>query len=120
MTKTAWKKRIEKACREAGTFQECFADPIDTLAWILSQRDDLVKQFEDSGGKGVVEHTNKSGATNIEQNPFIRLINDFNRDALTYWRDLGLTPKGLRAISEDALKPVKVDVLADALKDLGV
>lgn len=120
MTKTAWKNRITKACRDAGTFQPYFADPIDTLAWILSQRDALIQQFEDSGGDGVVEHTNKSGATNLEQNPFIRLINDFNRDALTYWRDLGLTPKGLKAIDEEAMKPAKVDVLATALKEIGI
>ena len=120
MTKTAWKNRIVKACRDAGTFQQCFADAIDTLAWILAERDALVRQFEDSGGDGVVEHTNKGGSTNLEQNPLIRLINDYNRDALTYWRDLGLTPKGLKAISEDAMKPVKVDTLAEALKELGV
>ena len=120
MTKTAWKNRIVKCCRDAGTFQPCFSDSIDTLAWILAQRDDLVRQFEDSGGNGVVEHTNKSGATNFEQNPLLRMINDYNRDALTYWRDLGLTPKGLRAISEDAMKPVKVDALAEALKGMGL
>ena len=120
MTKTAWKNRITKACREAGTFQPCFADPIDTLAWILCQRDDLIRQFEDSGGDAVVEHINTKNQVNLEQNPCIRLINDFNRDALTYWNALGLTPKGLKAISEDALKPVKVDVLANALKEIGI
>lgn len=120
MTKTAWKNRITKACREAGTFQPCFVDPIDTLAWILSQRDDLILQFEDSGGSAVVEHINTKNQVNLEQNPCIRLINDFNRDALTYWNALGLTPKGLRAISEDAMKPVKVDALAEALKGIGL
>lgn len=120
MTKAAWKNRITKACREAGTFQECFADPIDTLAWILSQRDDLIKQFEKSGGEAVVEHTNTKNQVNLEQNPCIRLINDFNRDALTYWNALGLTPKGLRAISDSAIKQVKSDTLAEALKEIGI
>lgn len=120
MTKAGWKNRITKACRDAGTYQPCFSDPIDTLAWILAQRDDVIRQFEESGGDAMVEHTNKGGATNMEQNPCIRLINDLNRDALTYWRDLGLTPKGLKAISEEAMKPVKVDTLANALKELGV
>ena len=120
MTKAAWKNRITKACRDAGTFQQCFADPIDTLAWILSQRDDLIKQFEDSGGNAVVEHINTKNQVNLEQNPCVRLINDFNRDALTYWRDLGLTPKGLQQITGEATKATKVDTLAEALKELGV
>lgn len=120
MTKSAWKNRIKKACRSAGTYQDCFEDVVDTLAWILSQRDELIKQFEDSGGEAVVEHINTKNQVNLEQNPCIRLINDFNRDALTYWRDLGLTPKGLKVINEESMKPVKTDALAEALKGLGV
>ena len=57
----------------------------------------------------IVEHTNKGGATNAEQNPLIRMLNDLNRDALAYWRDLGLTPAGLKRIKESALKePEKI------------
>ena len=66
----------------------------------------------------LVKHTNKGGATNIEQNPALRLINELNRDALAYWRDLGLTPAGLKKIDEDAMKPRKQDVLAKVLSDL--
>ena len=111
MTKTAWIKRITKACKDAGTYQKCFDDVIDTLAWILEQRDALIKQFEESGGQAVVEHVNVKNQTNLEQNPCIRLINDFNRDALTYWRDLGLTPKGLKAINDTIAKDDPTEVL---------
>lgn len=45
-------------------------------------------------------------------------MNDLNRDALTYWRELGLTPKGLRAINDAALKEGKEDPLAIALRAL--
>lgn len=51
-----------------------------------------------------MEHTTKTGAVNIVQNPMIRLVNDLNRDALAYWRDLGLTPAGLKRINEAAIK----------------
>lgn len=115
MKKQAWKNRIKKACEAAGTYQECFEDPIDALAWILAQRDDLIEEFEASGGVAVVEHINTKNQTNMEQNPCIRLINDFNRDALTYWRDLGLTPKGLRAINESALKQEKKSAFEEKL-----
>ena len=67
----------------------------------------------------LVNHTNKAGATNVEQNPCLRLINDLNRDALAYWRDLGLTPAGLKRIDEAAMKQRKKSALAEALKGLG-
>ena len=67
----------------------------------------------------VVEHTNKNGSTYLEQNPALRLINELNRDALAYWRDLGLTPAGLKKIDEDALKKKKESALAAALRSLG-
>lgn len=120
MTKIKWKNRIKACCEGAGTYQRYFDDTIDTLAWILSERDKLVEQFEESGGEAVVEHTNVKNQINLEQNPIIRLINDFNRDALTYWRDLGLTPKGLKTINEDAMKKQPKDKFSEALKGLGI
>lgn len=77
---------------------------IETLADILSRRDLARNEFEAAGSVMIVEHTNKAGATNLEQNPAIRMINDLNRDALAYWRDLGLTPAGLRRINEAAIR----------------
>ena len=72
--------------------------------------------FKKSGGNILVLHTNKAGVTNYEQNPALRMINDLNRDALSYWRDLGLTPAGLKRINEAAMaEPEKVDPLSAAL-----
>ena len=84
-----------------GTYQKSFDAVIDTLAGILENRDRALEEFD---GEMIVEHTNKSGATNMEQNPLLRLINDLNRDALAYWRDLGLTPAGLKRINEAAIR----------------
>lgn len=119
MTTKQWKTKITKACKDAGTYQKQFDAVIITLAEILSKRDGAQELFESTGCKYVIPHTNKNGSTNLEQNPIIRLINDLNRDALTYWRDLGLTPKGLKAIIEDAVKPAKKETdLTKALKEL--
>ena len=101
-----------------GTYRDAFLPVIDTLADILERRDAVQDAFERSGEGMVVEHTNKGGATNYEQNPSIRLINDLNRDALAFWRDLGLTPAGLKKIDENAMKPKKRSALADALREL--
>jgi phage terminase small subunit len=113
-----WKKRIIAEMKKAGTYNECFLSAIEALADILNARDRAKEQFEKSGGSTIVKHTNKGGATNLEQNPALRLMNDLNRDALQYWRDLGLTPKGLKAISEEALKPEKTDPFVDKIDQL--
>lgn len=119
MTAKQWKTKIKKACEDAGTYQKCFDSAILTLAAILQKRDEAEALFEEQGREYILRHTNAAGAENSEQNPLVRMINDLNRDALTYWRDLGLTPKGLKAISENAVKPAKKETdLTKALKAL--
>ena len=114
-----WKNRIRPSCEAAGTYRPFFDEVIATLAGILERRDEALRQFEDSGGHVIVEHTNKGGATNVEQNPALRVLNDMNRDALAYWRDLGLTPAGLKKIDEKALKEQKKVGLSELLKGIG-
>jgi hypothetical protein len=118
MKKATWKNRIIESCRAAGTYRDFFLPVIDTLAGILEKRDEAQEMFKASGGNILVKHTNKGGATNIEQNPALRLINDLNRDALAYWRDLGLTPAGLKKIDEEAMKPKKRNTLDKVLMEL--
>ena len=105
MKRKQWKTKIKKAATDAGTYQPFFDAVIDTLAGILERRDEAEAIFENEGCAIVVEHTNKGGATNIEQNPILRLINDLNRDALAYWRDLGLTPAGFKRLNDMTPKP---------------
>ena len=113
MTKLKWVKRITESCKAAGTYREYFDDVIATLADILARRDMAQQLFKKSGGNILVMHTNKAGVTNFEQNPALRMINDLNRDALSYWRDLGLTPAGLKRINEAAMAAhEEVDPLA--------
>lgn len=119
MIKKEWHRRIKSSMNKAGTYKPYFNDVIDTLAGILEHRDNAQKIFEDSGGNILVNHTNKGGATNIEQNPALRLINELNKDALTYWRDLGLTPAGLKKLNDLALKEQgKSSALEEALKKI--
>lgn len=104
MTKDEWKNKIVVACEKAGTYRDFFDAVIDTLAGILERRDEANALFVKSGSKVVVTHTNKAGAKNIEQNPLLRLVNDLNRDALAYWRDLGLTPAGYKKLNADVVQ----------------
>ena len=118
MDKSAWVEKITASAISAGTYRPFFDDVIDTLADILERRDIARELFEASGGNVLVNHTNKAGATNIEQNPVLRMVNDLNRDALSYWRDLGLTPAGLKRIDDQSMKQRKKSALGEALKGL--
>jgi len=119
MNRKKWKNRIIKAMTDIGTYQKSFDDVIDTLAGILERRDDLELEFRTSGDPMIVERINAAGHANLEQHPTIRLLNDMNRDALTFWRDLGLTPKGLRAITDASMVEAKEDPLDAVLKKMG-
>ena len=104
MNKDEWKQKIISASEDAGTYQPFFDSIIDTLSSMLERRDDAEEMFKKSGGHVLVKHINKAGATNLEQNPALRLVNDLNRDALAYWRDLGLTPAGLKKLKDLEIK----------------
>lgn len=119
MTKDEWKIKIEEATQAAGTYRPFFDAVIDTLADIQERRDLALEAFEKTGGNVIVKHTNKGGATNLEQNPALRLANDLNRDALAYWKELGLTPAGLKKINEKSMEKPKQSALAEAIKAIG-
>lgn len=121
MTQKQWKDRIKKACTEAGTYQSFFDDVIDTLAGIMATRDNAAEKYEASGMAPVIKHTNKSGATNIVKNPALVVLMDCDTQALAYWRDLGLTPAGLKRLGEKNLVNQNPGGgLAEALASLGI
>ena len=103
MEKEKWKEIVKQACEGVGTYQPHFDAIIDTLADILEKRDEAENQFQESGGKPVVIHKNKGGHANIVKNPALVVYMDLNTQALAYWRDLGLTPAGLKKLNADAL-----------------
>lgn len=118
MKKASWKKKITAACQEVGTYRPAFDAVIDTLSEILERRDGANEIFEKTGGNVIVTHTNKGGAKNIAQHPALRLAADLNRDALAYWRDLGLTPSGLRKLSSEVVQDKGSDGLEKILAKL--
>lgn len=121
MNKQEWREQIVKSCRKAGTYREYFDSIIDSLAELMEMRDDARDKYYKSGGNSVVTHTNQGGNANIVKNPMLVVIDDLNKTALSYWRDLGLTPAGLKRINESALKedPNKQS-LSSVLSELGI
>lgn len=107
------------ACEEAGIYQPHFEHVIDTLASIMEIRDEATKQYKADGSKPVVEHTNKGGYTNQKKHPALQVIQEQNKCALDYWKELGLTAKGYKAINGNG--PVKKEAtFEDVLSDIGI
>lgn len=117
-TASEWQKMIEKCMKGAGTYREHFILPVKTLAAILEKRDKAEAFLEETGGEILVEHVNQGGNVYIEQNPAVRLINDLNRDALTYMRECGITPKGLKQICDAVQKEEKEDPLTQLIASI--
>lgn len=117
MTAKEWKRKIKKALVDAGTYKKLFDAVIDALSDILEQRDRAKEQFDRSGGNMVISYTNKSGATNPSKNPFLVAWDDLNATALSYWRELGLTPSSLKKMTGTSVPAeTKESGLAAALK----
>lgn len=119
MEKQGWKQRIEQACREAGTYESHFEDVIETLAGILENRDRAQNQYESMNSNPVVMHTNKSGAVNMVKNPALVIINEMNAQALQFWRELGLTPKGFQAMQKSGFKKPETS-FEELLSNIGI
>ena len=118
MKKETWKKRIRDAATDAGTYRPCFDEVINTLAAILEKRDEAEKSYQESGEGPIVDYTNKGGSTNKTKNPALALWDDLNKTALAYWRELGLTPAGLKKLKDDALKEKNHTSFSDLLSKL--
>lgn len=104
MTAKKWKAAIKKKMLETGVFKPAFEKTVETLADILEQRDRAYADFLDSGGEFLITKISDRGAVNAGKNPLLVIWMDLNTQALAYWRDLGLTPAGLRKIDESAVK----------------
>lgn len=107
MTEKQWHNKIKKLTKAAGTYQQAFEPAIKAAAEILSNRDAVYAQFVAEGEQYIITKVSDRGAANPSKNPLFALWTELNAQALTYWRDLGLTPKGLKAIDEQAVKPKK-------------
>ena len=88
----------------AGTYESHYDSVIDALAGLLQTRDEAEAQYDAEGREPVIEQVNVTGGVKIVKNPLLQVIMDCNTQALAYWRDLGLTPAGLKKLNADAVK----------------
>lgn len=113
-----WEKKIKSQCEMAETMRDEFIPVIHSLAVILEERDRTYDEYVKTGAQPVVVRISDRGALNSAKNPLLVLWMDLNTQALQYWRDLGLTPAGLKRINENGLAKKKKNPLMEALKDL--
>ena len=118
MTKNKYKDVILGQLTALNVYDEAYNGAIESLAAILEQRDKTYKEFKSSGGKSVIEYTNKFGATNTTKNPLLVLWDELNKTALAYWRELGLTPTAYKKITGEAPKKTKKKGLAELLAEM--
>lgn len=120
MKKRTWKSRITKACKTAGTYQPFFDHVIDSLAGIMEIRDSAREKYEENGSEPVTEHTNKNGAQNIIKNPALAVIVECDSLALAYWKELGLTSRAYKAVTDGKMQkteePKRLDSIRSKLK----
>ena len=119
MSKTKWKNLIKKQLTALGLQNDAYESTVESLAAILEQRDKTFDEFQKSGGKSVIEYTNKGGSTNMTKNPLLVLWDDLNKTSLAYWRELGLTPSSYKKLTgEGPKKEEKAKGLAAALASI--
>lgn len=104
MSKTKWKNLIIKQLTALGLQNDAYKSTVESLAAILEQRDKTFEEFQQNGGKSVIEYTNKGGSTNMTKNPLLVLWDDLNKTALAYWRELGLTPSSYKKLTGTGAK----------------
>ena len=104
MEKAEWMRKIKAACKKAGTYQPQYTYIIETLAQIMEDRDKVHEQYVSTGSHPTIIHTNKAKEQNVVKNPMLVMELDLNAQALAYWRDLGLTPAGLKKLNADVVK----------------
>lgn len=104
MTERQYMMGIKRKCEALGVWKKEFEQVQRRLARIYARIDRLEAEWEAEGGRLVVEHTNKAGATNAMKNPYVAEIDFLYDQALFYEKEMGLTPAALKKIKEGAMR----------------
>ena len=117
MRKADWKKKIIKSCKSAGTYKPEFLPTISLLADIMEDYDNARNKYIAKGKQSTVEIETDRGHSRTKKAPLMAELQEHRRDALQYWRELGLTPTGFKKLTEGQPEETGSS-LAEALKSL--
>lgn len=118
MTAAKWRAKIKQQCEEMDTFKTSFNSAIDALAKILEQRDAAIDQFRKEGSQLIIDKTSDRGSVNPSINPLVQLIDKLNNTALSYWKELGLTPLSYKKTVGSSAPAETKSGLAEVLKSI--
>lgn len=119
MNAAKWRAKIKKQCEDTQTFKPSFNSAIDALAKILEQRDDALALYKAEGCQLIVERISDRGSSNPTINPLVQLLDKLNNTALSYWKELGLTPLSYKKMAGGSVPAAeKKSGLAEALKSI--
>ena len=113
-----YKKMLIAATKDLGTYDDSFNATLDILAEILTEREAVYKAYCKGGRKPIVLTISDRGAENYRQNPLLKQWNDLNTSALSYLNAVGLTPAGLKKITNESDDAREVDNLSKLLFEL--
>ena len=108
------KDEIVKCMEGVGTYDDSFLISISILDKLMSDYEMARKEWEEDGCRMVIEYTNKNNQTNTVKNPLYQSMEKLRMDILSYLKELGLTPSGLKKLrhssfAEDEKKISKVE-----------
>lgn len=118
MTTRGYLIKINKAMRDAGTYNPVFDQTIKTLADILAERDHIREKYIDEGSQPIVEVIMTGGVSTNKRNPLLDQWNELNKTALSFWKELGLTASGLKKLNDEANEGNKMSSLDKVLANL--
>lgn len=101
MTIKQWENTIKKAIKKEGHYRPIFDRSIVILSEILFERDRIYTQFIDEGAQVLIDYESDRGSQNRRPNPLLKQWQELNNTALSYMKELGLTPGGLKKIKCD-------------------
>ena len=104
MEKADWQKKIQNELEALNTYKPAYDTIIGSLAGILEERDRVYQKYQDEGARPIIERTSDRGAVNMAKNPHIVLWNELNAAALSYWRELGMTPAGYKKLNATVIE----------------
>lgn len=96
------RKEIIKCMEGVGTYDESFMISISILDKLINDYEMARKEWEDDGCRMVVEYTNKNNQTNTVKNPLYQSMEKLRMDILSYLKELGLTPSGLKKLRQSS------------------
>lgn len=96
------KKEIIECMKEIGTYNESFDLSISILDKLLDDYNNARKEWEEDGCRMVISYTNKNNQTNTVKNPLYQSMEKLRMDILSYLKELGLTPSGLKKLRQSS------------------